>query len=82
MGLKKLAAKVADYNQRLEDGKVKEIKPRHVEKVLRKLRDKETELTARLAETEDRRKLDRLNQKLGIAREHISRAEWLLGHLQ
>ena len=34
MGVKKLAAKVADYKQRLEDGKASKIEPDHVEKVL------------------------------------------------
>lgn len=81
MGLKKLAAKMADYNARLDEGKTEEIKPSHVEKVLGKLRDKETELTERLAQTENLDKSDRLNRKIGIAREHINRAEWLLDHL-
>ena len=36
MGLKKLAAKVVNYNERLESGKASKIKPGHVEKVLGK----------------------------------------------
>lgn len=81
MGLKKLAAKVADYDQRLESGKAQEIKPSHVAKVLKKLREKEAELQERAGETQDREKLDRVNRKLAIAREQIERAEWLLEHI-
>ena len=81
MGVKKLAAKVADYDDRLQNGKAKKIKPDHVRKVLRKLRDKEAELAVQSAETKDSKKLDRVNRKLDIAREHIVRAEWLLDHV-
>ena len=38
MGMKKLAAKVDDYNDRLESGKASKIKPGHVRKVLEKHR--------------------------------------------
>lgn len=81
MGLKKLAAKMAEYNDRLNDGKAKAIKPNHVEKILGKLRDKETELTARIAETDNQEKRQRLSRKLTVAREQISRGEWLLDHV-
>ncbi|MHA6268233.1 hypothetical protein ACXYMP_15335 [Aliiroseovarius sp. CAU 1755] len=78
MGLKKLAAKVADYNDRLESGTASQIAPDHVKKVLSKLREKEAELQAELEKTEKPDKQGRLQRKLTIAREHISRAEWLL----
>lgn len=78
MGLKKLAEKLADYNERLERGKTEKIKPSHVEKVLDKLRKKVAELEAEIAaETRDD-KTDRLARKLGTAREQVQRAEWLL----
>lgn len=78
MGLTKLAEKVADYNERLERGKVSEIKPSHVEKVLEKLRKKSADLEVEITSTTNADKKSRLKRKLGIAREHIERAEWLL----
>jgi hypothetical protein len=81
MGLKKLAQKVADYQERLEAGKACAIEPRHVEKVLHKLRRKEAELLARIAsETELDERVD-LDRKLRVAREHMTRAEWLLAEV-
>lgn len=81
MGLTKLAQKVADYQQRLEAGKASTIEPRHVEKVLDKLRRKEAELLARIAsETERDERVD-LDRKLRVAREHMTRAEWLLAEV-
>lgn len=81
MGVKKLAVKVAEYHERLKGGKANKIKPRHVEKVLGKLRSKETALRAELDKvaSEDRKK--RLQHKLEIAQEHISRAEFLLAEI-
>ncbi|WP_227272517.1 hypothetical protein [Roseobacter weihaiensis] len=81
MGLKKLAANVNDYNERLESGKASKIKPRHVEKVLQKLRSKSTELEAEIAKATSPEKKARLEGKLGIAQTHIKRAEWLLKEL-
>ena len=81
MGLKNLAAKVVEYNARLDSGKASKIKPGHVEKVLRKLRAKETELEAEIAKARSADKVARLEGKLGIARTHIERAEWLLKEL-
>ena len=71
MGLKKLAAKMADYNERLKSGKVSEIKPGHVEKVLKKL---EEEIAS--ARSPEKRAL--LERKLDVARTQEERAEWLL----
>ena len=78
MGLKKLAVKVEEYNERLESGKASKIKPHHVEEVLQKLRVNEAELVAEIAATKSTDKKGRLEGKLEIARTHIERAEWLL----
>jgi hypothetical protein len=77
MGLKKLAAKVAEYQERLAAGHAKKIEPEHVKQVLDKLRRKEADLLVRLAtETDEAERAD-VERKLHVAREHIERAEWL-----
>lgn len=81
MGLKKLAKKVEEYNERLENGKALKIKPHHVEEVLQKLRSKSTELEAEISSAKSVEKKARLDSKLQIARTHIERAEWLLKEL-
>lgn len=81
MGLKKLAAKMEDYNERLESGKASKIKPRDVEKVLRKLRAKSSDLEVEISSTTSAEKKARLEGKLQIARTHTERAEWLLKEL-
>ena len=81
MGLKSLAAKVVEYNERLERGAASKIKPGHVEKVLAKLRKKSAALEAEIATTKNEDKKSRLKRKHGIAVEHIQRAEWLLGEI-
>ena len=82
MGLKKLAAKVAEYNERLEHGKAYEIKPSHVERVLEKLHRKLADLEEELVNTKKADKKARLTKKLNITREHIKRAEWLLQEIK
>ena len=81
MGLKKLAAKVEEYNARLESGKASKIKPSHVEAVLQKLRSKLTKLDTEIATATSADKKARLEGKLAIAQTHIERAEWLLKEL-
>lgn len=81
MGLKKLAAKVADYNERLKDGKASKIRPGHVKKVLEKLRNKSVELEAEIASASSPEKRARLERKLEVARAQEERAEWLLKEL-
>lgn len=81
MGLKKLADKVSAYNERLEKGKAKKIKPNHVRKVLEKLRKKSADLEREIAGEKRADKKDRLKRKLRIAREHEERAEWLLDEI-
>ena len=82
MGLKKLAGKVDDYNDRLKAGKIGKIKPEDVEKVMAKLIAKEAALLEEIAETGNPSKIPRLERKLSIAREHIARAKWLLGQIE
>ena len=82
MGLKKLAGKLSDYNTRLERGKAERIEPDHVKKVLEKLRKKADQLEAEIASEEKADKKARLQRKLGIAREHVARAEWLLTQIE
>ena len=81
MGLKKLAAKVAEYNDRLESGKANKIKPSHVERVLEKLRTKTAELEAEIASAQSAEKRERLEIKLKVARTQEERAKWLLGEI-
>lgn len=82
MGLKKLAAKVAEYHDRLKSGKVSKIKPSHVKKVLEKLRKKSAELEADLASAHSPEKRARLKRKLKVAHAHEERAKWLLKELR
>ncbi|QJF51846.1 hypothetical protein [Roseobacter ponti] len=81
MGLKKLAAKVDDYNARLESGKAHKITSHHVQKVLEKLRSKSIALEAEISDATSADRKARLESKLQIARAHIERAEWLLKEL-
>lgn len=78
MGLKKLAAKVAEYNERLKDGKASKIKPEHVSKVLESLQKKAAELEAEAEKAHSPEKRARLERKLEVARAQKERAEWLL----
>ncbi len=81
MGLEKLAAKVVDYNARLERGEASKIKPDDVGKVLGKLKKKAVELEAEIAAAPAEDKKARLQKKLKVAQAHIERAEWLLENL-
>lgn len=78
MGLKKLARKISDYNERLEEGKASRIKPDHVEKVLRKLQQKVESLEEEIRVAPGPEKKARLERKLEIARAHVERAGLLL----
>ncbi|HBG97473.1 MAG: hypothetical protein JKP98_14970 [Rhodobacteraceae bacterium] len=81
MGLKKLAAKLSGYQDRLDAGKAPKIEIRHVRKVLEKLLKKEQELVERLDAADDPKERASLERKLRVAREHIARAQWLLQEL-
>ena len=78
MGLGKISEKLDDYFSRLEGGKAKKIKPKHVEKVIAKLHTKEGLLREELRDAKKASKRERLKNKLATAREQIERAEWLL----
>jgi len=78
MGLKKLADKLAEYNERLKRGKASKIKPSHVKRVREKLQKKVSDLEADITSAKTADKKARLTRKLSIAHEHIERAEWLL----
>jgi len=78
MGLKKLAAKLVEYQDRVDAGKARKIEPEHVRKVLDKLRRKEARLADDLAGASDKDVREDLERELNIARQHIARAEWLL----
>jgi hypothetical protein len=78
MKLKKLTEKLADYKDRLERGKAEKIRPDHVERILEKLNKKAVDLEAEIASAKNPDKKARLERKLGIAREQIERAAWLL----
>lgn len=81
MGLRKLAAKLLDYNKRLESGKADQIKQTHLVKVLEKLLAKVAELEADLAKAKSEQKRSRLERKLVVAREQIARAKWLMDEI-
>ncbi|WP_108260017.1 hypothetical protein [Mangrovicoccus ximenensis] len=81
MGLKKLAAKLADYRSRQESGNASEIRPDHVARILGKLHRKEHALAEEIAAAPDDGTRERLEHKLAVAREQIARAEWLMEEL-
>ncbi len=78
MKLEKSSEKLDKYYGRLKKGKAREIKPSHVEKIIRKLKDKKLSLLEDVAETDKEEKTARLELKLDIVKEQIERAEWLL----
>lgn len=82
MGLKKLAEKLSDYNARVERGKAGKIQKSHVEKVIGKLQWKVSQLDAEIASEDNKDKKARLQRKLGVAREHLTRAEWLIRQIE
>lgn len=82
MGLKSLVEKMSAYSARLEQGKAGKIKAEDVQKVLRKLERKKAELLSELEDKTDPDKRARLERKIGVAREHIARAEWLLEQIE
>lgn len=81
MGLKKLAAKVADYHERLRKGKAQKIHPRHVKSVMERLERKEAKLKVDLKKAGSKDERERIERRLKIARKHAARAEWLLRKL-
>ena len=78
MGLKKISEKLDSYLGRLEDGRAAKIERSHVEKVIDKLKAKQTLLQEEVRDTEKPSKIERLKSKLSTVGEQIERAEWLL----
>lgn len=81
MGLESATEKLDKYFKRLEKGKTQKIKPRHVEKTMRKLEAKSVLLQKELAETSKASKKERLERKLELVQEQQERARWLLGEI-
>lgn len=77
MGVSDIVERLDKYQKRLSKGKADKIKPRHVEEAIRKLGLRETALSDELKETEKPGRRGRLEEKLGLVREQIKRAEWL-----
>ena len=78
MALKKYVAKLNDYYARLEMGTAHEFNPSHIAEVKQKLHAKESQLLTEIAETDKPEKIERLQNKLTVARTQIKRADWLL----
>lgn len=77
MGLEKSIQKLDKYRDRLSKGKAKKIKPEDLAKIERKLLAKKQMLTAELAEAHKDSKKQRLEGKLGVVNEQLSRVNWL-----
>ncbi len=77
MALAKSIEKLKKYYARLEAGKVKKIKPSHVERVMEKLSLRERKLLEELESAKKPSKQKRLQQKLEETRNQIDRAQWL-----
>ena len=78
MKIAKTLRKLEKYQQRLEDGRADQIKPKHVQLMIEKLTTKETELVVEVGEATKPGKRERLNAKLATIRERIEEAQWLL----
>lgn len=81
MGVKKLAAKVEEYWDRLKRGKASKIKASHVEKVLSKLRKRALALDETIRNANDKDKSELVIKKRKVIERLIERAEWLKGRL-
>ncbi|MGA9253485.1 MAG: hypothetical protein WBV78_20960 [Roseobacter sp.] len=78
MGLTKIGEKLDKYFGRLDDGKAVKIKPAHVEKVIAKLRAKQSILQQEIDTATKPSQKERLKRKLSVAEDQIERAEWLM----
>ena len=77
----KTAEKLEKYRERLSDGKAHKIKPKHVQKMIEKLKAKEADIEEDLKSVEKPEKRERLTTKLATIRHRIEEAEWLLGQI-
>jgi len=82
MKLTESIKKLDKYFDRLESGKAEEIKPKHVENVIKKLTAKKQLLNEELAEAAKSSKQNRLKGKLLTVEEQLERAEWLMGKIR
>jgi len=74
--------KLDKYFLRLKSGKAEEIKPKHVEKIIKKLTTKKQLLNLELGEATKKSKQERINRKLLTVEEQLERAEWLMGKIR
>lgn len=81
MALGKTLEKLAKYNSRFEAGKVKKIKPSHVQKVIDKLENRDRDLLEEVQTTNKASKRDRLERKRVTTQGHLDRARWLLNEI-
>ena len=82
MKLKESINKLDKYFLRLKGGKAEEIKPKHVEKVIKKLTVKKQQLNDELVDATKNSKQKRLKRKLLTVEEQLERAEWLKGRIR
>ncbi len=82
MKLTKSIKKLDKYSHRLKSGKAQEIKPKHVEKVIKKLTAKKQLLNEEFAEATKSSKQERLKGKLLMIEEQLGRADWLMGKIR
>ena len=79
--MNKTEEKLQKYRERLENGKAHKIKPKHVQKMINKLKTKEADIEEDLKTVSKPEKRERLNTKLLTIRHRIEQAEWLLGQI-
>lgn len=82
MPLKSTIEKLNDYYERLDNRKAKRIKPKHIEKMIAKLKAKEAELDEAIEGICKPEKRERLRQKRSIVTDQIRRAEFLLDEIR
>ncbi len=79
--MNKTEEKLEKYRERLKDGKAHKIKPKHVQKMIDKLKAKEADITDDLTTVSKPEKRERLTKKLATIKHRIEQAEWLLGQI-
>lgn len=77
MGLSDLAEKLEEYRARLAAGQVSRIQPEHVDRVVRKLQDKQRKLADELEGEQHSSEREVLTRKLAKVDDLIEQATWL-----
>ncbi|MDV7145359.1 hypothetical protein R3X27_21960 [Tropicimonas sp. TH_r6] len=77
MALKRTIAKLNDYQDRLKDKKAKQIKVKHVDKIISKLEAKKADLDKEFHEATKPSRKERLKRKRKVLRDQIEQAEFL-----